>query len=145
MGSADPLEKWMKNYRAKTCKKEQFSEWVGWGERRCADHIFTRVYFRMHHFVVNFSKFSLPHEATGHCPPQPKSCGRSWLFVRVCSCWCRCEGRSRCVMVVGSDQFADACPGTSKYLNVTYQCVTGSLTCCCLTKLLRRGLEYTYT
>ena len=42
---------------------------MGWGERRYADHIFTRIYFRMHHFVVNFSKFSLPHEATGHCPP----------------------------------------------------------------------------
>jgi len=29
-------------------------------------------------------------------------------------------------MVVRSDQFADACPGTSKYLRVTYQCVTGA-------------------
>jgi len=25
MGSADPPGKWMKNYKAKTCKKEQFS------------------------------------------------------------------------------------------------------------------------
>jgi len=25
MGSAAPLEKWMKNQKAKTCKKEQFS------------------------------------------------------------------------------------------------------------------------
>jgi len=25
MGSADPLKKWMKNTKAKTCKKEQFS------------------------------------------------------------------------------------------------------------------------
>jgi len=25
IGSADPLEKWMKNQKAKTCKKEQFS------------------------------------------------------------------------------------------------------------------------
>jgi len=28
MGSADPLEKSMKNYKAKTCKKEQFSEYL---------------------------------------------------------------------------------------------------------------------
>jgi len=27
MGSADPLEKWTKNQKAKTCKKEQFSEY----------------------------------------------------------------------------------------------------------------------
>jgi len=29
-------------------------------------------------------------------------------------------------MAARSDQFADACPGTSKYLHVTYQCVTGA-------------------
>ena len=29
-GQLTPLEKWMKNYKAKTCKKSQFSEW-GWG------------------------------------------------------------------------------------------------------------------
>jgi len=28
MGSADPPEKWMKNYKAKTCKKA-VSEWGG--------------------------------------------------------------------------------------------------------------------
>jgi len=28
MGSADPLEKWMKNIKVKTCKKEQFSRFV---------------------------------------------------------------------------------------------------------------------
>ena len=27
------------------------------GERRYADHIFIQIYFRMHHFVVKFSKF----------------------------------------------------------------------------------------
>jgi len=26
-GQLTPLEKWMKNQKAKTCKKEQFSEW----------------------------------------------------------------------------------------------------------------------
>jgi len=32
-------------------------------ERRYADHIFIQIYFRMHHFVVKFSKFSSPQEA----------------------------------------------------------------------------------
>ena len=27
-------------------------------ERRYADHIFIQIYFRMHHFVAKFSKFS---------------------------------------------------------------------------------------
>jgi len=35
-------------------------------ERRCADHIFIQIYFRMHHFVVKFSKFSSPQAARGH-------------------------------------------------------------------------------
>jgi len=42
--------------KLKTEKKEQFSEWVGWGEWRYADHIFIQIYFRMHHFVVKFSQ-----------------------------------------------------------------------------------------
>jgi len=37
-------------------------------ERRYADHIFIQIYFRMHHFVVRFSKFSLPQAAKGHWP-----------------------------------------------------------------------------
>jgi len=36
------------------------------GERRYADHIFIQIYFRMHHFVVRFSKFSSPAAARGH-------------------------------------------------------------------------------
>jgi len=45
----------------KTCKKEQFSEWLWWGGRRYADHIFIQIYFRMHHFVDKIFKmfFSL--------------------------------------------------------------------------------------
>ena len=38
-------------------------------ERRYADHIFIQIYFRMHHFVVKFSKFSSPQAAKG--PPNP--------------------------------------------------------------------------
>ena len=42
---------------------------MGVGERRYADHIFIQIYFRMHRFVVKFSKFSSPRAAKGHCPP----------------------------------------------------------------------------
>jgi len=35
-------------------------------ERRCAYHIFIQMYFRMHHFVVKFLKFSFPQAARGH-------------------------------------------------------------------------------
>jgi len=38
-------------------------------ERRYADHIFIQIYFRMHHFVVKFSKFSSLQAARGHWPP----------------------------------------------------------------------------
>jgi len=40
-------------------------------ERRYADHIFIQIYFRMHHFVVKFSQFSLPQVAVSD-PPQTK-------------------------------------------------------------------------
>jgi len=35
-------------------------------ERSYADHISIQIYFRMHHFVVKFSKFSSPQAARGH-------------------------------------------------------------------------------
>ena len=38
----------------------------GCRERRYADHIFIQIHFRMHHFVVKFSKFSSPQAARGH-------------------------------------------------------------------------------
>jgi len=38
-------------------------------ERRYADHIFIQIYFRMHYFVVKFSKCSSPQAARGHWPP----------------------------------------------------------------------------
>jgi len=69
MGSADLLEKRMKNKKAKPCKKSRFLclcyslRAIRAGrcrERRYADHIFIQIYFRMHHFVVKFSKFSSP-------------------------------------------------------------------------------------
>jgi len=68
MGSADPPGKTdEKLKKRKYAKKEQFSEYVDsnqsrqvYRERRYADHIFSQIYVRMHHFVVQFSKFSLP-------------------------------------------------------------------------------------
>jgi len=58
--------------KSENMQKDKFSEWrSGWGEgkvreRRYADHIFIQVYFRMHHFVAKFSKFSSPQAARGH-------------------------------------------------------------------------------
>ena len=46
-------------------------------ERRYADHIFIQIYFRMHHFVVKFSKFSSP-QTQGGIDPLTKILRRSW-------------------------------------------------------------------
>ncbi|XP_035281754.1 adhesion G protein-coupled receptor L3-like isoform X7 [Anguilla anguilla] len=35
----------------------------------------------------------------------------------------RCNNRTQCAVVVGSDVFPDPCPGTFKYLEVQYECV----------------------
>ena len=37
-------------------------------ERRYADHIFTQIYFRLRHFVVELTKFSSPQAARGTDP-----------------------------------------------------------------------------
>jgi len=59
--------------KLKHAKKSIFSEYferIRAGrcrERRyAADHIFIQIYFRMHHFVVKFSKISSPQAARGH-------------------------------------------------------------------------------
>jgi len=65
VGSAEPpLEKWMNNQKAKTYKKDQFSE-RGWGDGRCrerryAGHIFfsdilLNAPFRSHIFKIFFA------------------------------------------------------------------------------------------
>ncbi|KAG7214776.1 hypothetical protein INR49_010668 [Caranx melampygus] len=36
---------------------------------------------------------------------------------------CKCNNRTQCVVVTGSDVFPDPCPGTYKYLEVQYECV----------------------
>ena len=53
-------------------QKEQFSMFMlnfesSQGRQRCyADHVFIQIYFRMHHFVVEFSKFYLSQAARGN-------------------------------------------------------------------------------
>ena len=62
----------MKNKKAKTCSFLNILRAIGAGrcrERRYADHTFIQIYFRMHHFVVKFSKFSSPQAVRGHQPP----------------------------------------------------------------------------
>jgi len=44
--------------------------WIFWDRSgQAGDHIFIEMYFRMHHFVVKFSKFSSPQVARRHWPP----------------------------------------------------------------------------
>ena len=75
--------------KLKHAKKSIFSEYferIRAGrcrERRyAADHIFIQIYFRMHHFVVKFSKISSPQAARGHWSPNQNPAdppvGRPW-------------------------------------------------------------------
>ena len=41
-------------------------------ERRCADHIFIKIYFRMHHFVVKFSESFIASGGKGALTPLTK-------------------------------------------------------------------------
>ena len=55
-------------------------------ERRYAGHIFIQIFFRMHHFVVKFSKFSSPQAARGHWPPDQNPADVSVITDTVHSC-----------------------------------------------------------
>ena len=78
MGSADPP--WKMDEKIKKRKHAKRSSFLcscdiltaimagRCRERRYADHIFIQIYFRMHHFVVKFSKFSSPQATRGHWP-----------------------------------------------------------------------------
>jgi len=63
MGSADPPGKMDEKIKSENMQKRAVFR-MGVGKRRYADHI--HMNFRMHHFVVKFSKFSLPQAARGH-------------------------------------------------------------------------------
>ncbi|XP_009285511.1 PREDICTED: adhesion G protein-coupled receptor L2 isoform X3 [Aptenodytes forsteri] len=43
--------------------------------------------------------------------------------------WIRCNNRTQCIVVTGSDVFPDPCPGTYKYLEVQYECVPYIFVC----------------
>jgi len=68
MGSHDPTGKMDGKLRSENKQKRAVVYVYGYilrairagrcRERRYADHIFIQIYFRMHHFVVKFSKFS---------------------------------------------------------------------------------------
>ena len=62
-----PWKNGWKIKKRKHAKKSTFLHgW--WGGVKWSPHIF-QMYFRMHHFVVIFSKFSSPQAARGHWPP----------------------------------------------------------------------------
>jgi len=59
--------------KSENMQKEQFSMFMLYFEsnpgRQCRERryaIFIQIYFRMHHFVVKFSKFYSPQAARGH-------------------------------------------------------------------------------
>uniref|UniRef100_A0A452J6R1 Uncharacterized protein n=1 Tax=Gopherus agassizii TaxID=38772 RepID=A0A452J6R1_9SAUR len=54
----------------------------------------------------------------------------------------RCNNRTQCVVVAGSDAFPDPCPGTYKYLEVQYDCVPYIFVC---PGTLQKVLEATST
>uniref|UniRef100_A0AAR2M3B4 Adhesion G protein-coupled receptor L2 n=1 Tax=Pygocentrus nattereri TaxID=42514 RepID=A0AAR2M3B4_PYGNA len=41
----------------------------------------------------------------------------------------RCNNRTQCIVITGSDVFPDPCPGTYKYLEVQYECVPYIFVC----------------
>jgi len=53
-------------------------------EWRYADHIFIWIYFRMHYFVVIFTKFSLPQVAGGI--DRPNQILRTFLLMEIIYC-----------------------------------------------------------
>jgi len=66
MGSAGPHGKMDEKLKSENMQKTRAIRAGSCRERRYADHIFIQIYFRMHHFVVKFSKFSSPQAARGH-------------------------------------------------------------------------------
>ena len=65
-------------------------------ERRYAEHIFIQIYFRMHHFVVKFSKFSSPQAARGALTPNQNPADVSGKHVLYFSEVARGCSQSQC-------------------------------------------------
>lgn len=58
-----------------------------------------------------------------HVPMSPPCPCRVPPVSLTVPCPRRCNNRTQCVVVAGSDAFPDPCPGTYKYLEVQYDCV----------------------
>ena len=94
-------------------------------------------------------EMSLPLLSLGLPRPDPGS-----SFPNPPSLLHRCNNRTQCVVVAGSDAFPDPCPGTYKYLEVQYDCVPYSESSCSSRdtgpspsqkQVRRRHLEHTHT
>ena len=94
-------------------------------------------------------EMSLPLLSLGLPRPVPGS-----SFPNPPSLLHRCNNRTQCVVVAGSDAFPDPCPGTYKYLEVQYDCVPYSESSCSSRdmgpspsqkQVRRRHLEHTHT
>jgi len=89
--------------KSENMQKEQFSMFMLYilrairagrcRQRRYADHIFIHIYFRMHHFVVKFSKFSSPQATRGHWPhnQNPADVPDSASFYQLWTNWTNSE------------------------------------------------------
>jgi len=66
MGSADPSGKMDEKLKRENMQNLRAIRAGRCRKRRYVDHIFIQIYFRMHHFVVKFSKISSPQVARGH-------------------------------------------------------------------------------
>jgi len=77
MGSADPPGKMVEKLKSENMQKRAvFYVYIlraikagRCRERRCADHIFIQIYFRLHHFVVIFSKKNFVSGGKGALTP----------------------------------------------------------------------------
>ena len=55
-------------------------------------------------------------------------CSHSTDLIRVCLTLCllfRCNYQRSCSVMASTKTFGDPCPGTVKYLEVQYQCISG--------------------
>ena len=72
MGSADPPGKMDEKLKSENMQKRAILIAIRAGrcrERRYADHIFIQIYFRMHNFVVKFSKKNFASGGKGALTP----------------------------------------------------------------------------
>ena len=87
----------MKNWKAKTRKKAVFCVYVIFWEQSGQAGVENgamlttfQIYFRTHHFIVKFSKFSSPQAIRGHWPPNQNPAdvpgSAIWLLIQRSTC-----------------------------------------------------------